>query len=130
MMTEFYRSREIKAVRKARRCDECRHMIEVGTPAIDYAQKFDGEMYSGTVHADCKRWADRVIVADSYDDGRPFLCDADPDEEEINVGWLRANPTPPDLYARLPPRWQRVVDEIQGPPMTADTGAAPADGGA
>lgn len=109
---EFFNTREVKAVRKARPCDECGHMIEVGQAATDYAQMFEGDFYSGSTHPDCVAWASKVIPSE-WGEGRPFVRDCDPAEVDFNDKWLMANPTPSEVYDRLPPSWQAVVDDAR-----------------
>jgi hypothetical protein len=51
----FYRERRIKAVRKARPCIACGSRVEVGQPALDCSGHFDGDFWSATYHAECRR---------------------------------------------------------------------------
>lgn len=50
----FYRETRIKAVRKARSCGGCGHVIEVGSEAVDLAGHYDGDFWSATYHGECR----------------------------------------------------------------------------
>lgn len=50
----FYRERQIKSVRKARRCTGCSDLIAVGQPALDCSGHYDGDFWSATFHSDCR----------------------------------------------------------------------------
>lgn len=47
--------REVKAVRKAVRCDGCGRFIVVGEPASRWAGIFDGDFVSTAYHPDCRQ---------------------------------------------------------------------------
>lgn len=51
----FYNERTIKAVRKARRCDGCGAIIEVGETALGCSGIGDDGFWSGTYHHDCRK---------------------------------------------------------------------------
>ncbi len=51
---DFTRETAIKAVRKARRCDGCSYMVEIGQPAVSWAGLIDGDFQSLTYHPDCR----------------------------------------------------------------------------
>lgn len=118
----FYSARHVKASRKARRCDDCGHMINIGEPYVASAAHYEGEFWTGQAHEDCQSWANRVMCCD---EGRGLLCDSDPtDEYELDEAVL-ANPPPPAVYARLSPTWRAAVDRVLGGPA----GDAAAQGG-
>lgn len=50
----FCSEREIKSVRKARRCAACRKMVEVGSRAIGWAGTIDGDFSTATFHVECR----------------------------------------------------------------------------
>jgi hypothetical protein len=105
----FYSTRNVRAARKHRICDECGHEIEVGEPYRAGAQNHDGEFETWSAHLECVRWANLVI---QDDDGRPFLRDADPADEYDLKESVLANRPSPELLARLPARWRKAVDDI------------------
>ena len=110
----FSSIRDIKASRKARVCEECRHPINIGDPYTSYAGMYEGEFYNGDAHTDCLKWANRVMC---MDDGRGCIIDSDPadeGEDELDEA-VRANPPPAAVYARLPARWRTAIDAILGP---------------
>lgn len=51
----FYRETEIKGVRKARPCGGCGKLVEAGYPAVDLAGHYDGDFWSATYHAECRK---------------------------------------------------------------------------
>jgi hypothetical protein len=53
-MTEFSSEVAIKAVRKQHGCDACAQLIEVGSPAVRWSGKGDGEFHSVIYHTECR----------------------------------------------------------------------------
>lgn len=51
----FVNEREIKAIRKPRRCDGCSVKIEAGESAIGWAGTVDGDFITATYHPDCRK---------------------------------------------------------------------------
>ena len=51
----FYREKPIKAVRKSRQCMGCRKQIEIGASALECAGHWEGDFWSGTYHAECRK---------------------------------------------------------------------------
>lgn len=108
MSWEFFETRDVKASRKARVCDECRHAIGIGEPYRQWSGCFEGEFMNGAVHGDCQDWAAAVLLNDCGD--RPLLCDASP-EEDLNVDALDKHPPPPAVRQRLSPAWTPFLDD-------------------
>jgi hypothetical protein len=109
----FFSSRNVKASRKVRVCEECGLAIAIGEPYRKWAQLFDGDFYNGVAHGDCQDWANRVMC---NDEGRSTLADSDPaDELDELAESLAAYPPPAAVYERLPPLWREAVDRILGP---------------
>lgn len=50
----FHSERTIKAIRKARQCDACSTMVEVGETAIGWAGVTDGDFGTCTYHPECR----------------------------------------------------------------------------
>ena len=111
-MGDYFTTKGVKAVRKARSCSECGQMIEVGQPAENYAQVFEGDFYSGSTHPDCSTWATRAIKS-QWGEGRPFLNDCDPEEDDIDHEWIEANPPPADVRARMNAAWIKYLESDQ-----------------
>jgi hypothetical protein len=49
----FYSERPVKALRKPRQCQGCRHPMAVGAPALHCSGKHEGEFFTGHYHPDC-----------------------------------------------------------------------------
>ena len=107
----FYCTREVKASKRRRSCEECGFPILIGEPYRKYAQHFEGEFYSGDVHGDCQDWAGRVMCCD---DGRGLLCDSDPADEFELEDNVKANPPSCVVFLRLPAQWKAAVRAILG----------------
>ena len=89
-MTEFIREQRIKATRKPHRCEGCGKMIEAGQPAVAYAQKSEGELYSGHFHTDCR---DAEVAwnheADTWgEDWSPLCSIRECDDADDWLAWL------------------------------------------
>jgi hypothetical protein len=110
----FYSTRDVKSARKSHRCDECMREISVGSPYRKWSCVAEGEFWHGTVHQNCQDWANHVIALND-DNARPFLCDADP-EEDFD-GDLKAHPCPPEVWDRLPQTWKSF---LAGPGRVGD----------
>lgn len=86
-MTEFQSARDIKAARKAHRCDWCGGRIQVGEPYRYQFMKHAGEAYSWHGHMDCVALA--AIYAEAADiwgdDGIPEMLDWDISELNISA---------------------------------------------
>lgn len=50
----FFSETQVKAVRKAHRCDGCGTAIEVGSPAVRWAGVTDGDFGAAVYHTDCR----------------------------------------------------------------------------
>ena len=50
----FSTETKVGAVRKAKRCDACGKMVEVGQPAIKWAGTTDGDFGTLAYHVDCR----------------------------------------------------------------------------
>lgn len=108
---QFLSERHVKAARKAHVCDECGHPIPVGEPYTSWSCMYEGEFQTGEAHAECIAWANAVL---NHDDGRAFLCDADPADEweDEFIPAVRVNPPSELMRTRLPARWLTAVDRI------------------
>lgn len=89
-MREFTRETTIKATRKPHACWCCHTLIEAGSPAKHFAQKYDGDFHSGHMHPDCRSaevaWND---LMDTWgEDWNPLDTIKDSDDAEYNCAWL------------------------------------------
>lgn len=89
-MHEFTRETTIKATRKPHACLCCHTLIEAGSPAKYFAQKYDGDFHSGHMHPDCRSaevaWND---LMDTWgEDWNPLDTIKDSDDAEDNCAWL------------------------------------------
>lgn len=108
----FSSIRNIRSSRKARVCDECRQSIPVGSPYSAVAFMFEGEFQAYDAHNECLTFASAVL--DDWGDGRPLLCESDPEEHDFAKGVLR-HPPSPEMLARLSPAWRQAVAGLLEP---------------
>ena len=89
-MHEFTRETTIKATRKPHACCCCHTLIEAGSPAKYFAQKYDGDFHSGHMHPDCcsaeVAWND--LMDTLGEDWNPLDTIKDSDDAEDNCAWL------------------------------------------
>jgi hypothetical protein len=81
-MSDFWTESTVKAVRKPHRCEDCRKLIEVGSPASHTAGVYDGDFFSNYSHVECRAAAlDYHCVADLTSDEWPWLHELDEVED-------------------------------------------------
>lgn len=50
---DFHSNRTIKATRKAYECEQCGRKVDIGSPAIYGAGRFEGYFYTQHTHVEC-----------------------------------------------------------------------------
>jgi len=89
-MTEFYSETLVKKTRKDHRCDGCGKLIPIGSQALRYSGKFDGEFGTFVHHPECReaecalnklcrtRYDEWMSLADIESDDHQWLLDKHP----------------------------------------------------
>lgn len=105
-MTDFHTTRTIKALRKARQCDQCLKKIAIGEPAVMIVGKWEGDFYAGHQHPECHTAA--LAYAKQFDlwgDDWPWFHDMDMSDAG---DWMKEHA--PVVYERL--GWKRRQEEL------------------
>lgn len=86
----FASERTVKSVRKARACDGCGQLIEVGSPAVVWTGTTDGDFGTADFHVECRAaeiginklagttWGEWYGLADLETDDWPYLLSDHP----------------------------------------------------
>lgn len=81
-MMEFCAYRNIKRTAKEHRCVCCGAVVETGSSALYFAQKWDGYFFHGYMHHDCRDCEIRLNdLAETYADEWINLSDRDSEDD-------------------------------------------------
>lgn len=117
----FWRSKSVKASRRARRCDHCHRPIAIGDPYLYLCGLSEGEFYAAHVHAECHSF---VLDYTCTDEGWFFLHDFDPSDEDDLAELVRETPPSSAVMALLPDRWRAYIEEAIRPGASSSTEAS------